>query len=110
MVQRTRRASVDELSLSVIEGVEDALLVTDARLGVIAWNAALLPGSKREDFLREMMQTVPPDVRSDMRVILAEMILRKELLFASNKRMIVSFDVTMTPAGPHLSVVSTFDK
>ena len=79
-------------------------------VGVIAWNAALLPGSKREDFLREMMQTVPPDVRSDMRVILAEMILRKELLFASNKRMIVSFDVTMTPAGPHLSVVSTFDK
>jgi len=36
MGPRPRKSRVDEFSLSVIEGVEDALLVTDARLGVIA--------------------------------------------------------------------------
>ena len=65
MVQRTRRASVDELSLSVIEGVEDALLVTDARLGVIAWNSAMerLTGVKRVDALGQSAESILPFLR-----------------------------------------------
>jgi len=65
MVQRTRRASVDELSLSVIEGVEDALLVTDARLGVIAWNSAMerLTGVKRADALGQGAERILPFLR-----------------------------------------------
>ena len=53
---------MDEFSLSVIEGVEDALLVTDARLGVIAWNKAMerLTGIARADALGRTAQAVLP--------------------------------------------------
>src|SRR5438046_2945697 len=62
MGPRPRRARVDEFSLSVIEGVEDALLVTDARLGVIAWNKAMerLTGIARADALGRPAQAVLP--------------------------------------------------
>src|SRR5438046_559355 len=62
MGPRPRRARVDEFSLSVIEGVEDALLVTDARLGVIAWNKAMerLTGIARADALGRTAQAVLP--------------------------------------------------
>ena len=56
------RRRVDEFSLSVIEGVEDALLVTDTRLGVIAWNKAMerLTGIARADALGRTAQAVLP--------------------------------------------------
>src|SRR5438046_9088003 len=56
------RRRVDEFSLSVIEGVEDALLVTDTRLGVIAWNKAMerLTGVARADALGRTAQAVLP--------------------------------------------------
>jgi hypothetical protein len=76
--------------------------------GIIAWNAALYSGSKRTEFLNEMMVAFPPEVREGMRDILAGMIQRKETYFAANRRMIVDYRVTMTPDGPHLSVLSTF--
>src|SRR5436190_24238016 len=59
------RRRVDELSLSVIEGVEDALLVTDARLGVIAWNSAMerLTGVKRADALGQGAERILPFLR-----------------------------------------------
>src|SRR2546430_2142796 len=65
MVQRTRRASVDELSLSVIEGVEDALLVTDARLGVIAWNSAMerVTGVRRANAVGQGAERILPFLR-----------------------------------------------
>src|SRR5437773_1881489 len=56
------RRRVDEFSLSGIEGVGDALLVTDTRLGVIAWNKAMerLTGVARADALGRTAQAVLP--------------------------------------------------
>src|SRR5437879_7590962 len=65
MGPRPRKSRVDEFSLSVIEGVEDALLVTDARLGVIAWNGAMerLTGVARADALGQKAEAVLPFLR-----------------------------------------------
>ena len=76
-------------------------------VGLVAWNAALLSGSKREQFLQDMVQALPAEVRADMRSIVEEMIRRKETHFAANKRAIIDYQLTMTPSGPHLSVISS---
>jgi hypothetical protein len=77
-------------------------------LGIIAWNAGLVTGSERSELIEGPLETLPPDLRPGMRAFLEEMIRRKETAFASNKRMIVDYELTMGPAGPHLSVISTF--
>jgi hypothetical protein len=79
-------------------------------LATVAWNAALRSGSERDDFLRSMEQTLPQEARADMRSILGEMITRKETHFAGIERTIIDYQLTMTPNGPHLSVMSTFEK
>jgi len=79
-------------------------------LGAVAWNAAFYSGGEREQFLQEMMATIPPEARQAMRALVDEMIRRKETYFAGNTRVIVDYQVTMTPNGPHLSVMSTFGK
>jgi hypothetical protein len=76
-------------------------------VGLVAWNAALMAGDKRERFLQDMVQAVPPEVRGDMRSIVEEMIRRKETHFAANKRAIIDYQLTMTPSGPHVAVIST---
>src|SRR4051812_3308600 len=55
-------------------------------VAVMAWNAALYSGKQRADFVHQMVETVPPDIRADMRAIVEEMILRKETQFAHIKR------------------------
>ena len=78
-------------------------------VALVAWNAALFSGSERDKFLQEMVQTMPPDVRPAMRAIVDEMMQRKLAHFASNRRVIISYEVTPTPSGPHVSVLSTPD-
>ena len=79
-------------------------------LGVLAWNAALFPGSQRAEVNEQLVGALPPEARPEMRALFTEMILRKDTLFASINRAILDFQVTMTPSGPHLSVLSTFEK
>jgi len=76
-------------------------------MAVLAWNAALLPVDEREKMIQDILKTMPPDIRSDGRAILDEMLRRKFALFADNKRAIVDYQVTSTPDGPHLSVMSS---
>jgi hypothetical protein len=76
-------------------------------VALVAWNAAILPESKRDEFILDMVNTVPPDARRPMLAIIAEMMQRKLQHFAGNKRMILNFEVTSTPSGPHVSVMST---
>jgi len=78
-------------------------------VALVAWNAALYSGSKREQLIQQILEVVPPEVRSEMRAIIEKMIQRKVSHFASNRRMIVDYKVTMTREGPHLSVVSTLE-
>ena len=44
---------------------------------------------------------------ADGRVVFEDLIRRKELHFADNRRMILDFDLTMTADGPHLQIMST---
>ena len=78
-------------------------------LVMVAWNAAINSGNKRDEFTQRMVEIIPSVLRSDMRTIVAEMIQRKLTYFANNKRMILDFQVTMTPAEPHVFVASTAD-
>jgi hypothetical protein len=78
-------------------------------VALVAWNAALHSGKKRTEFIEEMVQAVPPDARPAMKAIVEEMIQRKEAHFAGNKRVILDYQLTMTPTGPHLAVISTPD-
>jgi hypothetical protein len=79
-------------------------------LGVatIAWNAALLQGNEGKKIIENAVKVAPPEIRQDMKVIVEEMIQRKETHFAHNKRMIMDYQVTMTKEGPHVTVLSTF--
>jgi hypothetical protein len=77
-------------------------------VGVIAWNAALLPGNERKEIIENAVNVAPPEIRQDMKAIVEEMIQRKETHFAHNKRMIMNYQVTMTKEGPHVTVLSTF--
>ena len=78
-------------------------------LGMAAWNVACYTGSKREEFLRDIANTFPADVREEFGSIFESMIRRKETLFPEVTRMMLSYDLTMTADGPHVQVMSTLD-
>jgi hypothetical protein len=78
-------------------------------VGIIAWNAGIFSGSKRESLIEDTLRALPLGVRADARTIIDEMVRRKEALFASNRRIILNYELTMTPTGPYLQVLSTFD-
>jgi hypothetical protein len=75
-------------------------------LGLVAWNAALMVGAEQEAFLHSMFRSVPPDAREDMRAVVADLIDRKLAYYADIDRPIVSYDLSMGPDGPRVSVVS----
>jgi hypothetical protein len=79
-------------------------------VGIVAWNAAVVSGSERENLIQSTLKAVPPEVRADLRTVLDEMVRRKEAHFASNRRMVISYDLSMTPTGPYLQVLSTFGR
>lgn len=80
-------------------------------IGILAWNAALVQGEKREQLLSDMLRIIAPNsdrqTQEDFYGILREMIERKEKYFATNRRFIVNFELTETPTGLHLSIAST---
>jgi hypothetical protein len=77
-------------------------------VALVAWNAALVTGSQRDKLIQDTLQAVPAEVRPVMKNIIEEMMRRKETHFANNRRMIINYQLTMTPSGPHLQVLSTF--
>jgi hypothetical protein len=79
-------------------------------LGAVAWNVALLPEDRRMaaiDAFFSKYQT-PGEHRKFARLLLQELIDRKEAHFSTNRRSIVDFVLTDTGDGYHLNVVSTF--
>ena len=76
-------------------------------LGIVAWNAAVAPPAEGERLIRDTMGTMPPDVRKDYLSVIADLMERKLAFFADNTRLIVDYELTMGPDGPHLSVAST---
>jgi hypothetical protein len=77
------------------------------QIATIVWNATLLPARERGEALRELESLVPPEGREGMKDLVTDMIRRKETHFADITRGIVDVQVTWTPTGPHLSVMST---
>jgi hypothetical protein len=78
-------------------------------IAMVAWNAALVSGRRRDELLQGTLAALPPEARGDGRMLIEEMIRRKEAQFANIKRMVLDHQLTMTPSGPHLSVISTLD-
>lgn len=80
-------------------------------LAVLAWNAALLPEDQRRAIIEETVDAGFPrasgPARAAAREFLETLIRRKLEHFAGNRRAILSFTLTETGDGYHLSVAST---
>jgi hypothetical protein len=76
-------------------------------IAIIAWNASLLPLKERQDLIDQTITILQPELRQDMKGILEGMIQRKETHFAHIRRMIMDYEVEMTPGGWHVIVAST---
>lgn len=85
---------------------EDALR-TVLKLGMIAWNASLLPPAERARMIQETASTMPADVVAAFRLLLDHLIRRKEEHFAEHLRVIFDFSLTFDANGPYLQVVSS---
>jgi hypothetical protein len=80
-------------------------------LGQMAWNAALLPEDERRAMIDETLRAGFPGAsgagRAEAREFVETLIRRKLEHFAGNQRAILSFTLTDTGDGYHLSVAST---
>ena len=76
-------------------------------VALVAWNAALLPAKKRQEMVDQIIQKAMPFAADDARLVIDELIGRKDRYFAEIRRGILAYELTMTKQGPHVSVAST---
>jgi len=76
-------------------------------VGTVAWNAALLSSRERGEIFDTATQCVSPP-QEEARLMINDLIHRKQRYFADIKRAIFDCQLTMTEEGPHVSVVSSF--
>jgi hypothetical protein len=80
-------------------------------LGVLAWNAALLPDDQRRRAIDETLSAglsrSSKEDRALAKEFIEKLVRRKEERFAANQRAIISFELTDTGDGYHLTVAST---
>jgi hypothetical protein len=112
-------AGVEKMSAVLEDFVEPYRALADTEdgfrnllnLGMLAWNAALLPEDQRRAMIDEMLAAglsrAPGEVRARARELVEALVRRKEEHFAANRRMIVSFTLTDRGDDYHLSVAST---
>lgn len=80
------------------------------RIGVLAWNAAMLPADRRAGFLDGIAAEEEASldfVAPVMTELVREMIARKLALYPDVRRQIISFELTRTDREYRLSVAST---
>jgi hypothetical protein len=75
-------------------------------LGALAWNFALLPEAERDQYLMDGMRKLDAPDLEMLQSLLEALMRRKQQLFPHDRRMIVSSEVTLTPAGYHITVAS----
>ena len=82
-------------------------------LGMMAWNAALLPAKEQQNMLQQLLDGLPHTSAEDKKVLavfLRELIKRKLKYFSQNRRAFLSIDLQETGDGYYLSVASTLEK
>jgi len=75
--------------------------------GSLAWNTAMLPQESRGEILDGAVRDAISEGADEFRELLSEMIERKQRDFAHVTRFILGYQLTMTPEGPHLDVLSS---
>ena len=78
-------------------------------VGLVAWNAALYPLQDRRAMVDSIVEKAIPAVADDAKLIIDELIRRKDRHFSEIKRAMLSYVLTMTRGGPHVSVASTLE-
>jgi len=89
------------------DDMEEARLAVQA--AAMAWNLALEPQESREALIRQLAEEAcydDPRERSRAKRTLRMLVDRKLALFPDDGRVIVDFDLTETPEGMQVSVVS----
>jgi len=76
-------------------------------VAVVAWNASLFPPRARRLMLDSIIDEAMPYGAEDMKLVIQELIQRKERYFSDITRAILSYELTMTKDGSHLSVAAT---
>lgn len=80
-------------------------------IGIIAWNLALSPESKRQEMIDRVFNKdlLKGDKRlkAEIQELIQELIARKNRYFSENKRMIVDFELKELGSEYHLSVASS---
>ena len=78
---------------------------------MLAWNAALLPEDQRQTAIDETLREgLPGSSKADLaqaKAFIETLVRRKVERFAANQRAIISFELTDTGDGYHLTVAST---
>ena len=90
---------IDFMEIDSQEWPNEELLRKTIILGMVAWNAAIASGAKRDEIIQSTIATLPPGVRAEARVHLNALIKRKESLFADNKRLMLDYKLTMGRQG-----------
>lgn len=83
-------------------------------LGIIAWNASLLPPDKQEEAvsiqLPKIVSKMPKNIKSDMMHIIHELMERKQKYFKDIKRLVLEYTFKEKGENFDLSVVSSLIK
>ena len=77
------------------------------RIGMVAWNAALIPPAEREAGLGALLATLPDTFRAEATAMITELVARKDREFSQCRRAIVDFVLEDNGEEWHLSVAST---
>jgi hypothetical protein len=110
------REKMSEVLDDFIEPYSDLADTEDAyrkllSLGVLAWNAALLPEDQRQAMIDKTLEAgltrASGANRAQAREFIEMLVRRKQEHFAGNQRAIISFTLSNTADGYHLSVAST---
>ncbi len=102
-------ALIDFMEIDDRDWPDEEELRKTLTIGMVAWNAAIATGAARKDLIEGTLAALPREMRVEGRHWLDVLIKRKEAFFADNKRLMLDYELTMTPSGPHIMVMSTLD-
>jgi hypothetical protein len=75
-------------------------------LGVVAWNAALIPQPERERVIEQALDRLPELARHDLQEMLEALVDRKLRYFADEPRFIAGYQVSDLGSSRHVQVAS----